>query len=109
MTLWLPALDYARSYRAVVDGLMHRIDRPGCVEELGLSRGQIAGLRYHGGLDVRPAAGEATCPWLVVALKAAAAAPGSLDMRQWQQPPARVRRPVDATEDLLLYRRAPGR
>jgi hypothetical protein len=32
-----------------------------------------------------------------------------VDMRQWQQPPARVRRPVDATEDLLLYRRAPGR
>jgi hypothetical protein len=109
MTLWLPALDYARSYRAVVNGLMHRIDSPGCVEELGLSRGQIAGLRYHGGLDVRPAAREASCPWLVVALKAAAEAPGSLDMHQWQQPPARVRRPVDATEDLLLYRRAPGR
>jgi hypothetical protein len=109
MTLWLPALDYARSYRAVVNGLLHQIDRPGCVEEFGLSRGQIAGLQYHGGLDVRAAAREAACPWLVVAVQTAAAARTSVDMRQWQQPPARVRRPVDATEDLLLYRRAPGR
>lgn len=107
MTLWLPALDYARSYRAVVNGVLHQIDRPGCVEELGLSRGQIAGLQYHGGLDVRPARREATCPWLVVALEDAAAAAASIDMRQWQQPATRVRRPVDRTEDLLLYRRAP--
>jgi hypothetical protein len=109
MTLWLPALDYARSYRAVMNGVLRQIDRPGCVEELGLTRGQIAGLRYHGRFDVQPAGREASCPWLVVALHAQAGAPAALDMKQWQQPPARIRRPVDATEDLLLYRRAPGR
>jgi hypothetical protein len=109
MTLWLPALDYARSYRTVVAGVMRHIDQPGCIEVVGLSRGQIAALRYHGGLDVRLAARRASCPWLLVALQASAAAPVALDITQWQPQPARIRRPVDATEDLLLYRRARGR
>jgi hypothetical protein len=109
MTLWLPALDYARSYRTVVSGVLRNMDGPGCVETLGLSRGQLAALRYHGRLDLRPASRQASCPWLLVALQTSAAAPVVLDMRDWQQPPARVRRPVDSTEDLLLFRRAPHR
>jgi len=109
MTLWLPALDYARSYRAVVNGVLRSMDRPGCVETFGLTRGQIAALQYHGGLDVRLAGWQASCPYLLVALQSAAAAPIAVDMKQWQKEPARVRRPVDATEDLLLYRRATRR
>ena len=81
----------------------------GCVEVLGLTRAQIAGLRYHGGLDVRLASRRSSCPYLLVAVQAAAVAPLALDMHQWQQRPIRVRRPVDRTEELLLYRRAPGR
>jgi hypothetical protein len=109
MTLWLPALDYARSYRTVVAGVLQHMDRPGCVEVLALSRAQIAGLRYHGKLDVRIASREASCPWLLVPLQASAAAPIALDMTQWAPHPARIRRPVDAAEELLLYRRASAR
>ncbi|HKB53201.1 MAG TPA: hypothetical protein VKD22_04320 [Ramlibacter sp.] len=109
MTLWLPVLDYARSYRTLVSGVLQHMDRPGCVEVLGLTRAQIAGLRYHGGLDVRLASRRSSCPYLLVAVQAAAVAPLALDMHQWQQRPIRVRRPVDRTEELLLYRRAPGR
>ena len=108
MTLWLPVLDYARSYRTVVAGVMQHVDRPGCVAAFGLSRAQIAALRFHGNLEVRPAGSDAGCPWLLVALQAAAAAPVALDMRGWELA-ARVRRPVDATEDLLLYRKAARR
>ena len=86
--------------------MLRTIDRPGCVETLGLSRGQLAALRWHGQLDPRPASRQAACPWLLVALQASAATPVVVDMREWQQPPARVRRPVDGTEDLLLFRRA---
>lgn len=108
MTLWLPVLDYARSYRTVVAGVMRHVDRPGCIATFGLSRAQIAALRFHGDLEVRLAGSDVACPWLLVALQARAAAPVALDMRGWELA-ARVRRPVDATEDLLLYRKAAGR
>ena len=108
MTLWLPVLDYARSYRTVVAGVVQHVGRPGCVAAFGLSRAQIAALRFHGDLEVRLAGRDAACPWLLVALQAAAAAPVALDMRGWELA-ARVRRPVDATEDLLLYRKARAR
>ncbi|MEO7549103.1 MAG: hypothetical protein ABIT82_11805, partial [Ramlibacter sp.] len=39
MTLWLPALDFGRSYLPVVRSVSQRIDAPGCVETLGLDRG----------------------------------------------------------------------
>lgn len=109
MTLWLPALDYARSYRTLVNGVLQHMDRPGCVEVLGLTRAQIAGLRYHGELDVQLARHDASCPYLLVSVQAAAVAPAAVDMRQWRQDPVRVRRPVDRTEELLLYRRAARR
>lgn len=108
MTLWLPVLDYARSYRTVVGGVMRHIDAPGCVEAFGLSRAQIAGLRFYGDLEVRPASREPVCPWRLIALQASAAVPVALDMRGWELA-ARVRRPVDATEDVLLYRKARAR
>ncbi|MCD6078232.1 MAG: putative rane protein, partial [Ramlibacter sp.] len=67
MTLWLPALDYARSYAPVVQVLKQRIDSPGCVEVFGLTRAQIAALRFHGDLDLHMAAAPSACPWLVAA------------------------------------------
>ena len=44
MTLWLPVLDYARSYTAVVKGVLRAMDKPGCIEGWGLTRSQIAAL-----------------------------------------------------------------
>ncbi|HWI80555.1 hypothetical protein [Ramlibacter sp.] len=108
MTLWLPVLDYARSYATVVRGVVRQLDQPGCIDVFGLGRGQIAALRYHGNLDVRLANRNGDCPWRLVALQAAAAAPVAMDMHGWQLV-ARVRRPVDPTEDVLLYRKAGSR
>jgi hypothetical protein len=105
MTLWLPVLDYARSYRAVVKGLTQAMGRPtGCVEVFGLTRGQTAALRFHGNLELRPAASRSQCPWLVVASDYQAAAPMAMDMKQWRLV-ATVRRPTDAKDNVLLYRR----
>jgi hypothetical protein len=108
MTLWLPALDYGRSYRPVVAGLMRELDQPGCVEVFGLGQSQIAALRFHGGLEVYPASGNGRCPWRLVASEAAAATAVALDMRGWTQASI-IRRPVDAKENLLLYRKAASR
>lgn len=106
MTLWLPVLDYGRSYKPVVQGITAGIDTPGCVEILGLTRPQIAALRFHGGLDVRNAQIPSACPWLVVAQDLQVSLPMALNIRQWQLV-AQVRRPTDQRENLLLYKKRP--
>ncbi|HYF19910.1 MAG TPA: hypothetical protein VEA40_18730, partial [Ramlibacter sp.] len=103
MTLWLPVLDYARSYTAVVRGITQAMDARGCAEVFGLNRGQVAALRYHGRLDLH-SAGAGTCRWLIVSSEAQASAPVAIDMKQWQLV-ATVRRPTDARDNVLLYRR----
>jgi 4-amino-4-deoxy-L-arabinose transferase-like glycosyltransferase len=103
MTLWLPALDFARSYVPVVRALQQRMDRPGCVEVFGLDRGQVAALRFHGGMSVRSAGTGGECPWLVMAPDVQAAVPIAFDMRRWELVSG-VRRPTDRDSQLMLYR-----
>ncbi|RYF40673.1 MAG: hypothetical protein EOO25_11990 [Comamonadaceae bacterium] len=105
MTLWLPALDFGRSYLPVVRDVGQRIDTPGCVETLGLDRGQMAALAFHGGMDLRLASREASCPWLIVAGDIRASAPIALLMDQWQLVSG-IRRLADPHDTLILYRRS---
>lgn len=104
MTLWLPVLDYARSYRTVVDGITARLDRPGCIEVLGLTRAQVAALRFHGRLDLRSAQLPSECHWLVASQELQQAIPMIFEPRHWVLV-ATVRRPTDARDNLLLYRK----
>jgi hypothetical protein len=106
MTLWLPVLDYARSYTTVVQRLTARIDRPGCVEVFGLTRPQIAALRFHGGLDLRMATAPSTCSWLVAAGDLEQSVSMAFDARHWKLV-AKIPRPTDALENLLLYQKKP--
>ncbi|KQT07678.1 hypothetical protein [Ramlibacter sp. Leaf400] len=103
MTLWLPVLDYARSHRPVVQGIRQSMDQPGCAEVFGLSRGQIAALSFHGGLELRSAGPRSQCPWLIVGSEYQASASMAMDMKQWRLQ-ATVRRPTDARDNVLLYR-----
>jgi len=104
MTLWLPVLDYARSYAPMVQRILVLTDRPACVQVHGLGRGPIAALRFHGQLDTRPATRRADCPWLLVDAADAPTLSEAVDLSQWTYQ-ARVRRPTDRTETILLYRR----
>lgn len=104
MTLWLPALDYARSYLPVVKRLQARMDAPGCVEVFGLTRTQIAALRFHGGMDLRTASLPTVCPWLVVSEELQSSVSMTFDQRRWRLV-ARIPRPTDSRENLLLYKR----
>ena len=104
MTLWLPVLDYARSYAPMVQRILVLTDRPACIQVHGLGRGPIAALRFHGQLDTRPATRRADCPWLLVDAADAPTLPEAVDLSQWTYQ-ARVRRPTDRTETILLYRR----
>ncbi|MBI2768566.1 MAG: hypothetical protein HYX47_02990 [Burkholderiales bacterium] len=105
MTLWLPALDYGRSYAAQVRNVAKRVDAPGCVEVFGLNPGQITAFRYHGGMKLQNATFAPACPWLLVRADMQQAMSIAMDQRQWTLV-ASVRRPVDANDNVLLYRRS---
>jgi 4-amino-4-deoxy-L-arabinose transferase-like glycosyltransferase len=64
MTLWLPWLDFAKSYRGVATD-MHavRVQRPGCVATRNLTEPQRAMFHYYAG--IRAPAGQ-DCPWLLI-------------------------------------------
>jgi 4-amino-4-deoxy-L-arabinose transferase-like glycosyltransferase len=105
MSLWLPMLDYARSYVPVVQGVARFVDKPGCVHVLGLTRGQLAALRYHARFDLRVGGTPADCPWLVVTQDLQPSVAMAMGGRNWRQV-GTVRRPTDPKDNLLVYRRA---
>lgn len=104
MTLWLPALDYGRSFAPQMRELRQLVGPAPCVEVHGLGPPQIAAVRFHGGWTPTPARGPAQCPWLLVDIDAQASLPATVTMTQWR-PAGQVPRPTDKNETLLVYRR----
>ena len=105
MTLWMPLLDYARSYAPMVRNVSRLIDSPGCVEVHGLTQAQLAALRYHAGMTLKPASRPSTCPWLMVHSDAGHSASLAVDLRQWTMV-SLIGRPADRNDNVVLYRRA---
>ena len=112
MTLWLPILDFARSYAPLVSRVTDIVGKTNCVQVYGLSAGQVTAFKYHGGLQVLPATAgpeiteqtKTTCPWLIVDADSEVALGVNVDLRPWKFV-TKVRRPSDDNEDILLYRR----
>jgi 4-amino-4-deoxy-L-arabinose transferase-like glycosyltransferase len=99
MTLWLPWLDYAKSYRGVASE-MHkvRVQKPGCVATRNLTEPQRAMFHYHGGIR---APGRPDCPWLLIhAGSAQPPMPGEGWKLAWSGT-----RPGDSKEFFWLYSR----
>lgn len=104
MTLWLPLLDYARSYKPQVRLVAAILNSPSCVEIYGLNRGQIAAFEFHGQLQLQPASASARCPWLLVDTNARSTLGKSVNLRQWALH-ATVPRPADKEDDMLIFQR----
>lgn len=104
MTLWLPLLDYARSYVPQVNAIAERVGRPACISELALSRQHIAALRYHGQFNLSPLVGGEACPWLLISPEAIATLHNIVSMEKWRLS-GTLRRPTSAADDLLLFQR----
>jgi 4-amino-4-deoxy-L-arabinose transferase-like glycosyltransferase len=106
MTLWLPLLDYARSYRPLVQRLAQQLPARGCLVTDGLSRSQLAALRVHGPWTL-PATGADTdrCNWLLVANNDRRSANEPAPVRAGWRFVSRVQRPTDKQEFVLIYRR----
>jgi hypothetical protein len=105
MTLWLPLLDFARSYAPLVRRTMIIMQRqPLCVEAYGLSRGQIAAFAFHGNLTIKPAGTQPGCPWMIVDRDSVKTLPQLMDITPWT-PHSSMRHPADHDEDVLIYQR----
>jgi hypothetical protein len=116
MTLWLPMLDFARSYAPLVHRVVETTGTQSCVQIYGLSPGQAAAFAYHGPLKLQllepekyslsasDAKQQEQCTWLIIDADVEKNLP-SLNMSAWRFV-TKVRRPSDDNEDVLLFRRA---
>ena len=112
MTLWLPALDYGRSYRPQMQALRALVPSATCLNSYQLRAPQIAALQHYLG-DwlgqphlLRDLGSDARCEYTIVSGEAHSSWLVDLRARDWQLLGA-VRRPTDRDdrdEDLLVYR-----
>ena len=111
MTLWLPLLDFGRSYAPLVNKVRSMMGATDCVHYFGLTKAQGAAFQFHGNLKLLPVATRAEstasnasqCAWLIVDTQALAAFTQEVDAGAWTQH-ATVRRPSDNNEDIVLFR-----
>lgn len=104
MTLWMPLLDYARSFAPMSRQIASLVDKNACVEIYGIGSAQAAALQYHGQLELRQAGAQASCPYLIVDVEAQPKLSSTVNLPDWAFQ-ATVRRPTDKTENVLLYKR----
>ena len=104
MTLWLPLLDYARSYAPMSRQIASMVDKKSCVEIYGISSAHAAGLQYHGRLELRQAQTRAVCPYLIVDANAQTSLGNMVNLPDWAFQ-AKVSRPTDKNESVLLFKR----
>jgi 4-amino-4-deoxy-L-arabinose transferase-like glycosyltransferase len=104
MTLWLPSINYAKTYRYVAARLEQAMP-PGeqCIDTSNLGYAQLASFNYFTKLTLRD---DPSCPLLLTHSRSEASAYASLTSRKltllWED-----RRPSDRDERLRLYKVSP--
>jgi hypothetical protein len=102
MTLWLPLLDYARSYRPWVARIAPQVRAGECIAAPGYPRAAVAALEQYGRWSVDAgASSDRSCAVRLLQERRgqnAAVPPGWVIA-------ARVRRPTDRDEQTLVLRR----
>lgn len=106
MTLWLPLLDYARSYRPWTERIARHVPPQACVITRGVPMSAIASLEYFGRWRVqaeRPGTSmdASGCQWLLVGEQRGKPQPAPAG---WTYV-ARENRPTDRDEVSAVYRR----
>ena len=103
MTLGLPILDYARSYRPLVERIARHVPKGQCIAAPGQTPPLVAALEFFGPyeVDARRGAAQTHCHYLVRVAPAAQAGP---ELKGWTRI-ARERRPTDRNNLISIYRR----
>ena len=116
LTLWLPLLDFARSYKPWVQQIQSVMAKQSaneaqnvCMLSYGLGVGQMTAFHYHGGFDVKaleltPIEQQRNCPWLLVDNDLRPDLGQIVKLNEWIRVRT-IRRPSDNNEDVTLYHR----
>lgn len=103
MTLWLPLLNYARSYAPLVQRVASTIGPAACLQYAGLTKAQGTAFLFHGKFRLEPLrAPDADCPWLIIGEKNQALLADKMARLGWTHT-AVVQRPSDKDERILIY------
>lgn len=99
MALWLPGIDYGKSYRRLTQELVQHLPRSGCIASRGLGPSQKASLDYFAGVRTVE---RGHCPTLLVLTtgRGVEISPGREWRKLWEG-----RRAGDRFEHFRLYRR----
>jgi 4-amino-4-deoxy-L-arabinose transferase-like glycosyltransferase len=112
MSLWLPLLDFARSYVPWVQQIqqtmkVHESASPGCMMTYGLNVGQMTAFHYHGGFQIKPLDNAespqiASCYWLLVDNDSRPELAQVAHVKEWRRVET-IKRPANKNEDVTLY------
>lgn len=106
MTLWLPLLDHALSYRPLVNGLAVHVPPKSCVAAPGMGRAQLVALEYLGGwrVDAATPLAQSRCEFrMQTEPRREPPTPGA----GWRYV-GEARRATDRVEVTRIYRRDPS-
>ena len=107
MTLWLPLLDFARSYGPLSRAIARVVPANDCVLIDGLTQAQIAALQYHGQLHLRRLGNDGDrgqCGALVMNPSLQPTLDERVNLTHWAYR-ASASRLSDRKESLLIYLR----
>ena len=103
MTLWLPLLNYGRSYAPLVQKIESVTGPAACVQVTDLTHAQTAALIFHGQMKVRPAGtAQPDCPWLIIDSDQLPLQADRLRAWGWHEV-TRILRPTDNNETLVIF------
>jgi hypothetical protein len=104
MTLWLPLLNYARSYAPLIEKVKATTGDSQCLQYAGLNKAQGTAFLFHGQFKLEPLqTPEPDCPWLIIDEKNLPLMAEKIERMGWIQH-ARAQRPGDKNEHILIYR-----
>ena len=105
-SLWLPLLNYARSYVPLVEKVTRITGPTSCLQYAGISKAQGTALRYHAHARLMPMqAPQSDCPWLIIDKTNRSLLSAKIESIGWVEEAA-IKRPTDKDETLLVYRPA---
>ena len=106
MTLWLPLLDHARSYRPLLDRIAEHVPRDACIAAPQAPRALLAALEAMGGyrVDAITPAELSPCERMLLSQTPRDPVP---DHPGWRLI-ASIARPTDRQDITLIYRRDPA-
>jgi len=110
MTLWLPLLDFGRSYGPMSRRVASLLPSDACVLVDGLSQAQIAALQHHGRLDIHRIDSQASpqCRSLLVDVDQQPTLDERVQLTHWAFKATVRRLNDDRKETILLYLRVGG-